>query len=549
MPGRPSSPGRDGGEGSRRGGPERERAMATETVGNGQAAGRDTSSFAKSLYRGEIPSELVVPYPRMARDEARRVDALIASLHDFARDSYDPRRIERERWIGDDVIVGLGERGLLGLYVDPRYGGQGLSQTGYCRVSEEFGVVDATLSVVMGVHQSIGTKGIHLFGTEEQKERFLPDLASGRMLAGFALTEPQAGSDAASVRSRAVPQADRSWVLNGEKRWIGNADKDVLVTFAGIDQGDGGGHVALILTKGMPGFSPTVRYEHMGLSGNSNWHVRFSDVRVPPENVLGQPGEGFKHAMAILNNGRMSLGTGSLGVAKHLLDLALAHVQAREQFGHPLADFELVQAKVGSMLSSLYGLESLCYLTTGLVDRGVPDTSVESAMMKVAGSELVTSVADQVFQMVGGLAYQRDQPYEKVLRDIRIFPVFEGANDVLRVFIALSGLAALGDELRAVGPFDLHDPLGAIGSLAEYVVGRVRQEVRPDSLHGLDRSLQDVADPITDQVRRLRATGEALLRRHGRDIRDRQHHLARLAEAGTDICAQVATVSRVSALG
>ena len=275
-------------------------------------------SFAKSLFAGNLHSDMVFPYPTLARDESRSVTSLIGSALEFLDAEYDPAQVERQRWVGDDIIRGLGERGLLGLYISPEYGGAGLSQTGYCRVMEEFGGYDATLSVVMGVHQSIGMKPIHLFGTDDQKARFLPDLASGRKLAGFALTEPGAGSDAHNIATWADKQSDGSYVLNGEKRWIGNGDKDILCVFANSDEG----HIALIVEKDFEGLDSSHRYDTLGLRGNSLRRLRFRDVKVPADNVLGEPGEGFRIAMHTLNNGRMSLGTGAVGGAKRLLKQA-----------------------------------------------------------------------------------------------------------------------------------------------------------------------------------------------------------------------------------
>jgi acyl-CoA dehydrogenase family protein 9 len=184
-------------------------------------------SFTKSLFLGQMASELVMPYPTFAAEERTRVDAAVASAKQFLTEEYDPWKAERDGWVGDDVIRELGDRKLTGLFIDEKYGGLGLSQTGYCRVMEEFGRVDGTLSVVMGVHQSIGSKPLYLYGTDDQKERWLPDLASGRKLAAFVLTEPNVGSDAYNLETRAERQADGSWILNGEKRWIGNGDKDV----------------------------------------------------------------------------------------------------------------------------------------------------------------------------------------------------------------------------------------------------------------------------------------------------------------------------------
>src|SRR5215216_6373450 len=438
-----------------------------EAIPRRKEAQEGVSSFAKSLFLGEIHEDLVFPWPATDPEEQDQIRALNAHIRGYCGENYDPRQIEKERWIPDEILRDLGEIGALGLYVDRKYGGQGLSQTGYARVFETVGQIDATLAIVLGVHQSIGFKGISLFGTDEQKERFLPDLATGRKLAAFALTEPAAGSDAYHVQSRAVQQSDGSWLLNGEKRYIGNGSRaDVITTFARAEIDGEDRHIALLLEKGMDGLEVGERFDTMGLQGNDLRRLRFNDIRVPAENVLGEPGQGFRVAMQILNNGRIGLGTGSVGGAKRLLDLSIEHVKERRQFGQPLADFELVQDKVGWMVSHLFGLESMTYLTCGLVDAGVPDYSLESAVCKVSGTEFLWYAANRVLQLKGGEGYMRDQPYEKILRDIRIFPIFEGANDVLRSFVALSGIKPLGDELRELGDLQLTDPVGALGTIA-----------------------------------------------------------------------------------
>ena len=506
------------------------------------------SSFAKSLFLGEIHEDLVFPYPSPSDEERQRIRELVNSAREFG-EHYDERAVEERRWIGDDEIRELGERGLMGLYVPREYGGAGLSQTGYCRVCEEFAQIDATLSVVMGVHQSIGMKGIVLFGTEDQKARFLPDLASGRKLAAFALTEPNAGSDAYHLESRAERGADGSWRLNGEKRYIGNGDKaDVLVTFARAEVGGEDRHIALILEKGMKGLEVGHRYDTMGLRGNDLRKLHYRDVRVPAENVLGEPGDGFKIAMQILNNGRLSLGTGSVGASKWMLDRVIAHAKERRQFGRPLADFELVQDKIGWMVSFTFGLESMAYLTTGLVDAGVPDYSLESAICKVAGTEFMWYAANRVLQLKGGEGYMRDEPYEKLLRDIRIFPIFEGANDVMRAFIALSGMKPLGEELKELADISLSEPISSVGVLVDYVAGRIQREVRPDRISKAHAELARLADPVTDQVKRLRSVAEGQLREHRQEIAERQFVQKRLADAVADIYGQVAVLSRITAI-
>jgi acyl-CoA dehydrogenase family member 9 len=522
--------------------------MEAATTTQEPAAETTASSFAKSLFLGEIHEEMVFPFPRPETEEQNKIRALNASMRELG-ERIDTREIEEKRWLGDDLVRELGERGLCGLYVPEKYGGQGLSQTGYCRVFETFAQIDGTLSVVMGVHQSIGMKGIVLFGSDEQKERFLPDLASGRKLAGFALTEPEAGSDAYHLQSRAVQQTDGSWVLNGEKRYIGNGGTgSVFVTFARAEVGGEDRHIALILEKGMKGFEVGERYDTMGLRGNDLRRLYFNDVRVPAENVLGEPGEGFHIAMQVLNNGRLSLGTGSVGATKGLLDRVIEHTTERRQFGRPLAEFELVQDKIAWMVSYLFGLESMTYLTCGMVDDGVPDYSLESAICKVSGTEFLWYAANRALQLKGGAGYMRDEPYEKVLRDIRIFPIFEGANDVLRAFIALTGVKPLGEQLSGLGELELTDPIGSLGVVVDYVSGRVKREVRPDRLTRTNQEISKQADAVADQVKRLRDVSEGLLRKHGKEIIERQFQQKRLSDAVSDIFAQVALLSRVSAI-
>jgi acyl-CoA dehydrogenase family member 9 len=269
---------------------------------------------------------------------------------------------------------------------------------------------------------------------------------------------------------------------------------------------------------------------------------------VPPENVLGEPGEGFRIAMQILNNGRLSLGTGSVGATKYLLDEAIDHVKQRRQFGQPLAEFELVQDKLAWMVSYLFGLESMAYLTCGMVDNGVPDYSLESAICKVSGTEFLWYAANRVLQLKGGEGYMRTEPYEKVLRDIRIFPIFEGANDVMRAFIALTGMKPLGEKLSELGSLELGDPIGSIGVVIDYVSGRIGRELRPDKITVAHPELKDQAEAVSDQVKRLREVTEGLLRQHRKGIVERQFQQKRLSDVISDAFAQIALLSRVTSI-
>jgi acyl-CoA dehydrogenase family protein 9 len=498
-------------------------------------------SFTKSLFAGRIASELVLPYPHMAPEEAARVEAAAASAREVLA-GYDPLRAEREGWVGDDTIRELGDRRLTGLFVAEEYGGLGLGQSAYCRVMEEFGRVDGTLATVMGVHQSIGTKPLHLYGTDDQKARWLPDLASGRKLAAFVLTEPNVGSDAYALETRAERQSDGSWVLNGEKRWIGNGDKDVLTVFARSELG----HVALVVEKGAEGLSTGPRFETHGLKANHLQRVRFTDVRVPAENLLGEPGDGFRIAMNTLNNGRMSMGTAISGGMKRFLQLSVEHTEARRQFGRPLADFEMVGDKLAWMTEQIYGVESMSYLTTGLVDRGDTDFALESAMTKVVASDTGWFALNRAVQLHGGEAYMEGHPLSKALRDFRIFPIFEGANDVMRAFVALNGLKALSEELPDVASLRIGEPARALGVLAPYVAGRVQRRISPERPVGVHPSLARSAAAVGEQVSQLRERAEAALRRHGRHVQEKQLVQKRLADAASGVYAQMAVLSRAT---
>ncbi|MEA2404899.1 MAG: hypothetical protein QOE08_1546, partial [Thermoleophilaceae bacterium] len=324
---------------------------------------------------------------------------------------------------------------------------------------------------------------------------------------------------------------------------------DVLTVFARAEVDGKDRHIALLVEKGMEGFDQSgPRYDTMGLRGNHLSPVRFNDVRVPAENVLGEPGDGFRIAMQILNNGRLSLGTGSVGASKWMLDDLICHVKERRQFGRPLADFELVQEKIGWMVSHTFGLESMAYLTTGLVDAGVPDYSLESAMCKVSGTEFMWYAANRAMQLKGGAGYMKDEPYEKTLRDIRIFPIFEGANDVMRCFIALSGMKPLGEELKELGDVSLSDPINGIGVLVDYVASRIQRQVRPQQVTRAHSELSALADPVGEQVKRLRAVTEAQLREHRGGIAEKQFIQKRLADAVSDIYGQIAVLSRISSI-
>ena len=302
-------------------------------------------------------------------------------------------------------------------------------------------------------------------------------------------------------------QPDGSWVLNGEKRYIGNGSQGrVFMTFARAEVGGKDRHIALIVEKGMDGFEVGERYDTMGLRGNDLRRLYFNDVRVPPENVLGEPGEGFRIAMQILNNGRIGLGTGSVGAAKMLIDMAIEHVTERRQFGHPLADFELVQEKIGWMVSYLFGLESMCYLTTGLVDGGVQDYSLESAICKVAGTEFLWYRPTARCSSRAAPGYMRDRALREDPARHPDLPDLRGRQrrDAL-LHRALGASSRWARSSRASATSSLSDPIGSLGVLADYVGGRIRARCARTGSRRPTRSWSR-ADAVADQVGRLRTS-------------------------------------------
>ena len=475
-----------------------------EAIPKEEEAKEGVSSFGKSLFLGEIHEELVFPWPTPEPDEQDRIRELNARIRDYCAENYDPRKVEEERWIPDQVLRDLGEIGALGLYVEPEYGGQGLSQTGYARVFETIGQIDATLAIVLGVHQSIGFKGISLFGTDEQKERFLPDLASGRKLAAFALTEPDAGSDAYHLQSRPSQQADGSWVLNGEKRYIGNGSRaDVITTFARAEVDGEERHIALLLEKGMKGLEVGERYDTMGLRANDLRRLRFNDVRVPPgerarRSRPGVPGRDAdpqqrpdrpRHRFRRRSQEAARPGDrprqGAATVRPAAGRLRARPGQDRLDGGPPL------RARV-DVLPDLRARR-----------RGGARLLARVGDLQGLGTEFLWYAANRALQLAGGEGYMRDRPYEKVLRDTRIYPIFEGANDVLRAFIALGGFKPVGEKLEGLSEIELSDPIGSIGVLIDYASDRIQREVRPDRITMAHESLADHADSVSDQVKRL----------------------------------------------
>jgi acyl-CoA dehydrogenase family protein 9 len=509
-----------------------------------------TTSFMKSLFLGEILEDLVFPYPTMNPDEEDVVRIITDNLIKWADNNFDPAEVDELALYPEGTLEALSEMGMFGLMVPEQYGGLGLSETAYARIYGVLAGIEGSLPVTVGAHCSIGIKGLQLYGTEEQKEKYLPDLASGKKLAAFALTEPGAGSDAASIQSRAVRQSDGFWLLNGQKMWISNGGfADFFTVFAKTEvlvDGEKKDKIsAFIVDWGLEGFTRGPEEAKLGIKASSTVPLYFDNVVLPPDSLLGEEGKGFKVAMHVLNSGRLGVGAGIVGGARALLKDVISYARERQQFGRPIAEFELIQDKIARITVDLYVAESITFLTTDLVGRGKVDYSLESAICKVFASERGWIMVNEIVQLMGGLGYMKEYPYERALRDARINMIFEGTNEILRLFIALSGLQAPGEYLKQLGKA-LRDPIKDFGFLADFALTRVREAVTSPHLTAVHPALKPWADYSMQYVERFHRTVDSAIMKFGKRVIDRQLMLKRFADIAIDLYAMLAVLSRVT---
>jgi alkylation response protein AidB-like acyl-CoA dehydrogenase len=512
-------------------------------------------SVAKNLMAGRILEDRLFPYPRL-RDKDREVlGMMIDAIDQFLGPKHaDFQRWDREAQQPAEFIQGLRDLGLFGLIIPEEHGGIGLSNAGYARVLSQSSAHDSSVSLTIGAHSSIGMKGLLLFGTDEQRARYLPKLASGEMIAAFCLTESGAGSDAASIRTQAVRNADGSWILNGEKIWITNGGIADLYTVFARTATDAGKISAFLVEAAWPGVSHGQHEDKMGIRASSTTTVNFSDVRVPAGNVLDAEGKGFKVAMAILNNGRTGLGGGAVGGMKTLIAHATRQAQTRKQFGAPIADFGLVRGKIAQMTIDCFAAESVVWMVADSIDSGSEDYSVEAAMSKVFASEALQRSAYEALQIAAGSGFMRDAPYEQIARDCRILTIFEGTNEVLRLYIALSGLKDLGKslgELKAAVDDIFNNFIKGFGVLADYAERRLTQATgvgREKIETPLPDSLREAAGVYERYTSEFAKAADYLLRKHGKAIANRQHDLQRIADIGIDLYVGLCVLSRAAAL-
>ncbi len=511
-------------------------------------------SFMRSLCMGQIEQDVVMPFPVMNPTEAETLKSVFGTLESWLKNrDADYRKWDREGELPEAFLQEMREMGLFGLIVPEEFGGLGFGSSAYSRALQELSKYDGSVAITAGAHSSIGMKGLILFGTDDQKARYLAKLSTGEMIAAFCLTEAGAGSDAAAIKTKAVREGD-DWILTGEKLWITNGGMASFFTVFAKTEGEPGGNVtAFIVTRDMAGVSTGPHEDKMGLRASSTTTVIMDKVRVPKANIMGEVGKGFKVAMKILNSGRSGLGGGCIGVMKQLIELSTKQAKERVQFGKPIAEFGLVKQKVGHMVVDCYATEAAVTMVAHLVDDGFEDYAVEAAISKVFASECLWRSADEALQIAAGNGYMCEFPYERIVRNARINRIFEGTNDILRLFIALTAMNDVGKNLKELstsvkGIFN--DPIKGFGVLSEYALRRVSQKTgvggEKNSFTKLNPALAEAAAIFEEGSRDLAAGADRILRKHGKNIIGKQFATKRLADIMIDLFVLACVLSRVN---
>jgi alkylation response protein AidB-like acyl-CoA dehydrogenase len=516
---------------------------------------KKTVSFMRSLCMGQIEEDVILPFPTIPSAEKETLQGVVGTLEQLLKPHEDDfRHWDRAGEFPAEFIEELKSSGLFSFVIPEEHGGLAFGSSAYSRALQEVAKYDASVAVTVGAHSSIGMRGLLLFGNDEQKARYMPKLATGKLIAAFCLTEPGAGSDAASIKTHAARDGT-DWLLNGNKLWITNGGiADFFTVFAktGMD-GERGKISAFLVTRDMAGVSNGPHEDKMGIRASSTTTVHFENVRVPQENLLGEVGKGFKIAMTILNSGRTGLGGGSVGGMKKLIALSAKQAKERVQFGKPISDFGLIKQKVGQMVVDCYATEAVVSMVAGLNDAGYEDYAVEAAISKVFAAEALGRTADEALQIAGGNGYMCEYPYERVVRDSRINRIFEGTNDILRLFIALNAMNDAGQNLRELsksleGAFN--DPIKGFGVVSQYTLRRVSMATgysrQGTTFTKLDPSLKAVATLFETGTRDLATACDRILRKHGRAIIDKQFATRRLADIMIDLFVLVSVISRVN---
>jgi len=515
-------------------------------------AGPQALGFAKGLFAGHFVSDWVMPYPRIPAAQQSELDQTLAELRGFLDHDLDAAEIDRQADIPRSVIDGLGRIGVLGLTAPKEYGGRGFSQIANCKVLEEIGRRCASTSVFVNAHHSIGIRALLLFGTHEQKQKWLPKLVTGEQLGAFALTEREAGSDAANVQMQARPSEDGShFILNGEKRYITNAaiaHELTVMARTPVPGSDKTAVTAFLVTPDMPGFEMLEkRMPKMGIRGTATGRFALRDVKVPKENVLGPLGKGLKVALTVLDFGRTTFGACCTGAAKTCLEMAIQHANTRRQFNKTLGNFHLVKKKIARIAADAYAMEAMTTVTASLIDRGLEDYMLETAMLKVFTTERLWECINDVFQIYGGSAYFVDLPLERMMRDARINQIGEGANEVLTSFIALVGMRGPGMEFKEIYDTMMKPSRDRMSKAWAAGKSRLGATVRVPDVPVRSEQLRGQARHLGRLIWRFNVAVNRALITYREPILDMQLLQERVANAAMDLFASTCVLSRLDA--
>ena len=517
-------------------------------------SGPQTLGFAKGLFFGHFNAPLLFPYPELSREEAPIVAQAVADVRRFADEHIDAAAIDRNAEIPASVVAGLGQLGVLGMTAPKEFGGRAFSQFGYTKIMEIIGGHCSSTAVFVNAHHSIGIRALLLFGTREQQERWLPPLVRGDKLAAFALTEPEAGSDASNVQTTATPTPDgKAYVLNGTKRWITNGGIADVLTVMARTPGAGGADkkkeiTAFLVTPDLPGFKVLEkRMEKVGIRGTATARLAFENMVVPAENILWKIGKGLRIALTVLDFGRTTFGASCTGAAKMLVKAAATHAKKRVQFQQPLAEFELVKKKIAYMAAHAFAMEATTSECASFIDRGFEDYMLETAMLKVWSTEALWQIVNDTLQIWGGKAFFTDEPYERMMRDARLNQIGEGANDVLRAFIAMVGIKPVADQFLKVRSAVSH-PFSQMGTLLNFGGEQLKARfVRPE-IPVCSRELAPQARELAGLVRDFSLAVQRMLMKHREAILFRQYVQERIADAACELYASSCTLSRLDSL-
>ena len=512
-------------------------------------AGPQALGFAKGLFQGHFVADWVMPYPRIPAAQQTELDETLAELRKFLDEHLDAAEIDRQADIPRSVIDGLGRVGVLGMTAPKEYGGRGFSQMANCKVLEEIGKRCASTSVFVNAHHSIGIRALLLFGTHEQKQKWLPKLVTGEQLGAFALTEREAGSDAANVQMQARPSEDGShFILNGEKRYITNAaiaHELTVMARTPVPGSDKTAVSAFLVTPDMPGFEMLEqRMPKMGIRGTATGRFALRDVKVPKENVLGPLGKGLKVALTVLDFGRTTFGACCTGAAKTCLELAIQHANTRKQFDKTLGNFHLVKKKIARIAADAYAMEAMTTVTAAFIDRGLEDYMLETAMLKVFTTERLWECINDVFQIYGGSAYFVDLPLERMMRDARINQIGEGANEVLTSFIALVGMRGPGMEFKEIYDTMMKPSRDRMSKAWAAGKSRLGATIRVPDVPVRSEQLRADARQLGRLIWRFNVAVNRALITYREPILDMQLLQERIANAAMDLFASTCVLSR-----